>query len=149
MPKKNRLNTMRVLASAHPALRGSLLLNDIIHELNRIAAAERSDKTDSWLLKVLHTTRALDTSLKEVLAHKGWTPTDKKTGKPKFGLGAYLIELQIHGVLTPRQRDNFQKAIVDKRNRYMHQAGTMPNRLEANTILNEMDTCLSVIFTNT
>jgi hypothetical protein len=143
MSKNTRLNTMRLIASAHPALRNSPVLTDIIHELNRIAAAERSDKTDSWLLKVLHTTRALDTSLSEVLAHKGWTPSGK------FSLGAYLTELQNRGVLTPRQRIDFQKAIAYKRNRYMHRAGAMPNRLEANSILNEMDTCLSFILANT
>ncbi len=134
---------MRILAGAHPALRNSPALTDIVHELNRIAAAERSNKEDSWLLKVLHATRALDTSLSEVLAHKGWTP-DKK-----FGLGAYLIELETRGVINSRQRRDFQKAIADKRNRYMHQAGAMPNHLEANSILNEMDTCLSFVLTNT
>lgn len=143
MSKNTRLDTMRLLASVHPALRNSPVLTDIVHELNRIAAAERSDKTDSWLLKVLHTTRALDTSLSEVLAHKGWTPTGK------FGLGAYLIELEKHSVLTPRQQSDFKKAIVDKRNRYMHRAGAMPNRLEANSILNEMDACLSFVLANT
>lgn len=134
---------MRVIASAHPALKNSPSLTDIVHELNRIAAAERTDKKDSWLLKVLHSTRALDTSLSEVLAHKGWAPTSK------FSLGAYLAELQSHGVLTPKQRSNFQKAIADPRNRYMHRAGAMPSRLEANSILNEMDACLSFVLANT
>ncbi|MGV9540179.1 hypothetical protein [Nocardia beijingensis] len=39
--------------------------------------------------------------------------------------------------------------IVDKRNRYMHRAGAMPNRLDANSILNEMDACLSFVLANT
>ncbi|MEU2040433.1 hypothetical protein [Nocardia niwae] len=143
MRKKSRLDTMRLIASAHPALRTSPTLTDIVHELNRIAAAERSDKADSWLLKVLHTTRALDTSLSEVLAHKGWSP------QKNFSLGSYIIELEKRGVLTMRQRVDFQRNIVDKRNRYMHRAGAMPNRLDANSVLNEMDSCLSFVLANT
>ena len=43
---------------------GSAKLPAIIGELNRIAAFEK--KNTDWLLKVLHTTRALDSSLREV-----------------------------------------------------------------------------------
>ncbi|MEU2032756.1 hypothetical protein [Nocardia amamiensis] len=130
------------MTAAHPALRQSSALPDIVHEFNRIAVAERSNKLDSWLLKVLHTTRALDTSLSEVLAHKGWSA---KTPS----LGFYIAVLATHKVLTTKQRDDFQKAIVNKRNRYMHRAGAMPNKMDANSILNEMHTCLSIVLSNT
>jgi len=88
---------------------------------------------------MLHTTRALDTTLREVLAHKGWL-------EPKHtGLGSYLIEFKQMSVLTEGERSKWQGSIVDKRNKFMHTAGAIPTQLENDAIQSEMEACLTII----
>ncbi|MEV6060364.1 hypothetical protein AB0L62_10180 [Nocardia asteroides] len=133
-----RVDTMRVLVGGHASLNASSKLTAITGELRRIVAIERSGRKDAWLIKVLHTTRALDTTLSEVIAAKGWP-----TATPS--LGPYLSALFKNGIITAAQRDSYQKTIVYKRNKYMHEAGAMPTKLEADSILSEMHACLVVI----
>lgn len=76
------------------------------------------------LLQVLHSTRALDTSLKEYLASQG-IPSSGSS------LGSYLYALANHSILAiaklPKSdQQRYQLKIVDERNRYMHQAGACP-----------------------
>lgn len=144
MSTKGRIDTIRLIAGQNQALSGSAQLNAIVGECNRILTADRFNKNYGWLLKVLHTTRALDTSLKQVISHKGWNSTSDL-----YSLGAYLLVLTQHGVLSENQRKDFQKSVVDKRNKYMHEAGAMPNKLEADAILNEMHSCLVFVLSNT
>jgi hypothetical protein len=137
---KNRLDTLRVIIGANPALNSSPRLTDIYGEFNLILSAERHNKNYGWLLKVLHTTRALDTSLSELLAYKGWNSQSKA-----YNLGRYLAILTNNGILNAKQRQDFRKTIVDKRNKYMHQAASMPTKQEADRILSEMHSCLSFV----
>lgn len=144
MSAKNRVDTIRVIAGQNQALKTSPKLSAILGEFNRIISAERYKKDYGWLLKVLHTTRALDTSLNVVIMHKAWNgATDPNS------LGSYLKILANKGVLTPRQGKDFQRTIVKKRNKYMHQAGAMPDKLEADSILSEMQSCLVIVLSNT
>lgn len=73
---------------------------------------------------MLHSTRALDTSLKEYLASQG-IPSSGPS------LGSYLYALANHSILAiaklPKSdQQRYQLKIVDERNRYMHQAGACP-----------------------
>lgn len=143
MTTKKRIDTVRILVSGHPSLSGSTKLSAIVGELNRVAAATKVPKHNGWLLGVLHTTRALDTTLNEVLAHKSWLhPKD-------VSLGGYLKRLQAQAVLTAAERARWQRSIVDNRNRFMHTAGAMPTQLENDAMLSEMEACLAIILGKT
>ncbi len=143
MSKKSRVVTLQVLVSQHHALQGSAFLAAIIGELNRVIAADRVAKHNGWLLKVLYTTRALDTSLREIIACKGWDPSSDARS-----LSQYLKVLAGNSVVTPDQRNTYEKSLAHKRNKYMHEAGAMPDQLEAGQILNEMHACLSIVLAN-
>jgi hypothetical protein len=106
--------------------------------MNRITASTKVPKNNGWLLSVLHTTRTLDTTLSEILRYKGWQ------AQPP-GLGKYLTVLSNNGVLWPSEKNDYSDKIVKKRNRYMHEAGAMPNQLEADSLLSEMHACLFLV----
>lgn len=139
MSHKQRVKTLQILVSTHMALKNSACLTAITGELKRIPGAARIPKHNGWLLMVLHTTRALDTCLRELLNHRGWKqPT-------RYNLGAYLTVLSRHHLLTHAEHQRFKSKIVAKRNRYMHEAGAMPARHEADNIVNEMHACLTQV----
>ena len=93
MSRKGRVGLLRVLVSNHSAVKGSSRIGDISDEINRIATAGRFSPNSRWLLSVLHTTRAMDTTLSEVLIFKGW-PSGGRS------LGSYFYQLQINGILN-------------------------------------------------
>lgn len=129
---------MRIIISSHSALTGSTRLGDITSELNRIYVSGRLPRRSGWLLAVLHTTRALDTTLSEILLFKGWNPNGQSRN-----LGSHLHKLKDNAVLTQTQRRHYQTKVVDERNKYMHQAGAIPGKVEADAILAEMDACIT------
>lgn len=94
------------------------------------------------LLQILHSTRALDTSLRELMVYHG-IPTRRRNS-----LGQYLRAFGNHtvvgvGRLPDIQRRHYQVAIVDQRNKYMHQAGAFPQSdAEIRSLLSEMQSCL-------
>lgn len=108
-------------------------------EVSRAGRIRRQGRRQ--LLQVLHSTRALDTSLHELIAHHNL---------PRSGnsLGGYLVALCRHNVagvgrLPDTNRRHYQARIVGPRNRYMHEAGAFPdNDMEIQTLLAEMQTCL-------
>lgn len=95
------------------------------------------------ILKVLYSTRALDTTLRVFLDQHGI----RNTGD--YALGDYLKRLVNHGRTGSLQRLNessrtkYQEKIVDKRNIYLHNAGRYPTtENEVNIILSEIDSCI-------
>lgn len=142
MTTKKRVDTIRILISGHSSLRFSPELSAIIGELNRVTAASKIPKHNGWLLGVLHTTRALDTSLRELLKKKGWL-------QDETGLGGYLKKLESRSVLSSAERTKWVKSIANVRNRYMHTAGAMPTQLDSDAVLSEMDACLSIVLAKT
>jgi hypothetical protein len=138
MTYEKRVKTLQVLVGSHRSLRGSSKLSNIVGELNRITASDKLPQGNGALLAVLHTTRALDTTLSEIVAFKGWKPRVP-------ALGDYLTEFKKHKCLSDDEKDLYQKSIVKKRNKYMHEAGAMPSKLEADKILSEMHACMSIV----
>ena len=137
MPYRRRVDTLRILISGHNVLAGSSKLSDIVNELNRIKGSGRLPSRN-WLLAVLHTTRALDTTLSEIVLAKGW-----RARSP--ALGAYLTTLQSNAILSQAERIHYRRSVVDRRNMYMHQANAMPSRVDADSILAEMHSCVFVV----
>ncbi len=115
----------------------------IYNELNEVTLAGRIQRQGrKQLLQVLHSTRALDTSLQELLIHHGITIRRNPS------LGTYLRAFVHHtvaslGQLPDAQRTHYQNAIVGVRNRYMHEAGAFPaSNVEIQNLLAEMQNCL-------
>lgn len=138
MSYKGRVDTMRLLVDSHHILHSSSKLNMIAGEMNRIVAVRSLPRHNGWLLSVLHTTRTLDTVLSEILSYKGWTASPPS-------IGGYLKSLVGNGVIWSHERAGYEASIVKKRNKYMHEAGAMPDQLEADRILNEMHACMTVV----
>ena len=137
MSQKKRAETLRILVKGHSALTSSARLADILGELERIGVSGRFAARSGWLLTVIHTTRALDTTLCEVVKSKGWWNQNQQS------LGAYLRALHHHNILSQIEKSYYQTNVVDVRNTYMHQAGAIPNKIEADTLLTEMHACIT------
>ncbi|MGR6320779.1 hypothetical protein Q2K19_21880 [Micromonospora soli] len=133
------MTTLRVLISGHPVLSSSPKLPHITGEVGRIAASGRIPKQNGWLLAVVHTTRALDTTLGEIVKIKGWANNNNHS------LGGYLGLLHVNSILSQQEKDDYNKEIVWKRNMYMHEAGAMPSQLDADKILSGMHSCASTV----
>lgn len=128
------------MAGGSKHLKTSTRLSAIYGELNRLESANRLSSDRGWLLAVLHTTRTMDTTLSELLAAKGWK------GPQSHSLGSYLHDLATNNALNAGERNHYQSVVVKKRNKYMHEAGAMPQKKEADLILSEMQTCLYLVF---
>lgn len=138
---KKRIETLKVLIA------GSVISNDpgythILGELNEVKNVKKvKDKNRYRLLQVLHSTRALDSTLKAYVTYHRY-PTNMHS------LGGYLTTLTQNNVIGRNQlpsnaRIRFQQSIVDVRNLYMHKAGTYPSRDEdIRALLSEMHDCL-------
>jgi hypothetical protein len=141
---------MQALLEGNACIMGSPSLPILKMEFNEVFAVRKIRMSKRRrLLEVLHSARALDTTMKTLVLHHGCT-SSKINGTPS-SMGAYLIALCDHSVaairnITPAQKILFQTNIVSKRNLYLHEAGTFPaNDVEVNTLLGEIDTCLATI----
>ena len=121
----------------------SQMRNTVVGEFQDvIRAANVAQNNRRYHLQVLHSTRALDSFLKEAAVHH------KCTGK-RTSLGANLINLKTPSIsstsrLTDDEVGHYQTNIVNVRNRYMHQAGTSPvSNSEVDKLLSYMHACLA------
>ena len=138
---KRRVRFMKALVEGS-LVSSSGRLADIQAEFEEVLLARRVlKKSRKRLLQVLHSTRALDSTLKEFTDVHGCLPSSPS-------LGRYLYELQSGNCtslkrLRKPERVRYQKQIVDLRNKYMHEAGLMPaDDSEVLTLLAEMQACL-------
>src|SRR5262249_44062212 len=97
-----------------------------------------------YILQIIHSTRALDSALKIFTAYHG-----RVQG---HSLGKYLGWLVGHASatlinhLSTADRHRFRVSIVDRRNMYMHEAGSYPvNDNEITTLLTEMQDCVVTV----
>lgn len=131
---------------AGSVLSRSSLLGVINSEYTEVVRTHRVRQTRRrQLLQVLHSTRALDTSLKEFTTLHG-IPV------PNPSLGGYLVALERNRprstlrLLPSVQRLHYQATIVRPRNRYMHDADAYPrDDREIQTLLAEMHNCLVAV----
>jgi hypothetical protein len=140
---KTRLRTIQALLAGsavgthtdYPTITGEL---QQVLEVRRIPALPRRR-----LLQILHSTRALDSSLRTFTTIHGCCPVSGQS------LKVYLDALTKHtqpslGRLTPDEVKHFQRTIINIRNKYMHAAGSFPaGDAEIATLLSEMQLCLA------
>lgn len=132
---------MQVLVAGSPVV-SSGKHEDIQREFKEVLSARRVMKRSrKRLLQVLHSTRALDSTLKE------FTKLNKCLPKSQ-SLGSYLRVLKDGkcvnlSQISKAERHRYQKSIVNPRNKYMHEAGRVPaNDSEVLALLAEMEACL-------
>lgn len=145
---KARISTLQVILAG--TCIGTSQMGPVVHaEFEAVHQAGRiRNPNRRRILEVLHSVRALDSSLKAFIQHHGCQEPGKQ---PPYAMGSYLHALQKHtvaglGKITATQRTQFHGAIVSKRNTYLHEAGTFPNNnVEVDTLLSDMHVCLSTV----
>lgn len=144
--QKKRIETILALLNAEAFYTRSIR-NKIRAEFNQVIEVEHiTPARRKNILKILHSTRALDSTLKSFLDHYG-------IRNGKHALGQYLIQLAYHndhriGKISNNERAQFQNSIVNHRNTHLHQADSYPsNDSEVSQIICEMETLLSRVLT--
>lgn len=149
MGKKNKklassvaLQLIAMCGSDNALLRKAEIVRDEFDRVNVVSSM--INKQEQILLnKVLHTTRAMDSGMRTFLEINGVTPCG-------YTMGSYLTELRkgkdkkfgrLNGYLSQR----IQEDVVDKRNKYMHAAGSFPSKKEADQIAEDVASYLQTI----
>lgn len=115
-------------------------------EFDRVRAVDEliSNQPQLMLNKVLHSTRAMDTGMRTFLELYGAMPAGQ------YAMGPYLSQLRrgkdgcfgrLNGDLSVR----IQKAVVEKRNKFLHAAGQYPTKTEAEQIVEDVESYLQTI----
>ena len=149
----NRIETLQVIAA-------SLLGNTIpcqkvlkeFEEVKRVDSMAIEEKIRR-LLQILHSTRALDSTLAASIKNYGYTDPSDPSKKFK-SLYGYLYLICFGNPATANIRrlkesdlKKYQQKIVNERNRYMHEADAFPiDDLEILLLLSEMNECLAKVF---
>lgn len=142
-----KLQTIKALVDGNRILNQDPgITRGLRNELNAIEnAASTNSKQRRLLMQVLHTTRALDTSLRVYLGKRGVLTSGKNS------LGAYLHEASTHKVMTvghlhPKRHQHFHDAVVVPRNKYLHRADSYPrDENEVMKLLCEMYACMEEV----
>ena len=141
---------MQAIVSGVPCLAAHPWQPAIQDEFNEVHLVRRVRRdARRRLLEVLHSTRALDTTLAVFVGHHN-CHSPRHRNAPN-SLGGYLYALRDHSVpglqrIAEPHRANFQQQIVAIRNRYMHEAGSMPtNDTDIQSLLSEMHACLALV----
>lgn len=120
---------------------------EIVHqEFDRVKDVDSlvKNQQQQMLNKVLHSTRAMDTGMRTFLELFDAMPVGQ------YAMGPYLSQLRkgkngcfgrLNGVLS----DRIQKAVVDKRNKFLHAAGQYPTKAEAEQIVEDVESYLQTI----
>ena len=144
MSDKNRIETILALIE-FSSVRNNNSFNSINSEFKEVLRLSKvTPNTRKNLLRILHSTRGLDTCLRSFLDNH-----NIRNGSQS--LGAFLLNLQNHqnqnlSNLPQAARERFQKSIVDIRNQYMHSAGKVANNEgEVNLLISEMEACITII----
>ncbi len=139
---EDRINTMIALVNSSISI-ANRNKNNIkiefrqVNDVNGIAPPPRKN-----ILKILHSTRALDTTLQSFLDHHGIRGTS-------HSIGQYISQLTNHrlpylGKLSVQERTKYQKEIVNHRNKYLHIANTYPsNDRDVYKLIAEMEALIS------
>src|SRR5262245_17685422 len=125
---KGRISTLKVMVSGsklshHASYHAILKELDEVHRVMRLEPQQRRR-----LLQILHSTRALDSSLAAIVVSYIGTANCPDHSQ---SLGGYLVALANHWngrlrKLPESRRLHFQEKIANVRNRYMHKAGEFP-----------------------
>jgi len=137
---RRRVSTLQAIVAGSPVAGDPRAL--VVHgEFELVFECGRVHRLDRrWLLQIIHASRALDTTLTVFTALNG------RRGRSTLGQCLVWLQNQLAPArrrLPPRERRAFQNNIVRVRNRYMHEAGALPQDVaEVTDLLDEMGACL-------
>lgn len=149
----NRIETLKVIAAS--LLDNTIPCHRVLREFDEVKTVDSMavEEKIRRLLQVLFSTRALDTTLAEFVKKYGYTDPSEPSKKFR-SLHGYLRLLCYGEPATVSIRkleesylEKYQKNIIDKRNRYMHEADAFPMYdLEILILLSEMNECLARVY---
>jgi hypothetical protein len=144
--QKNRINTIVAILNSNPNL-STGNLNKVKAELHQVIDVHSILPTRRRnLMKILHSTRALDSTLSSFLSFH-------QIKNRASSIGQYLVQLRNHnsqnlGNLSASERDKYQASIAKLRNTHLHTADSYPaNEREVNELIAEMQTLIARIAT--
>jgi hypothetical protein len=136
MSKKKRYLSLLAIVDGSKINNGSKNYIAVRAELGELGFCDKvSPEKRRGLLQVLHSTRALDSSLKIALSVIGVTPS--------YSIGKHLDQFHSTGRITKASATRYKHRIASVRNRYMHEANAFPSSSkDADQLVAEIETCL-------
>lgn len=144
--QKNRIMTMIALLNSCNSI-SKQNLNKVKAEFHQVVDVDHISPTRRRnLLKILHSTRGLDSTLRVFLDYHGI-----RNGTQ--AIGQFIIQLEKHkspslSNLSNSERIKYQNRIVNLRNLYLHTADSYPRtEREVNELISDMHALLSRVMT--
>jgi hypothetical protein len=140
--QQDRINTIIAIVNSSPSLTNANV-NKIKTEFKQVLDVDTiTPSKRKHILKILHSTRALDSTLKAILDHYS-------IRNGKHSIGQYITQFTVHtlptlGKLSTSERSKYQKKIADIRNTHLHNADSYPrNDSEVFQLISEMQTLIT------
>jgi len=140
--QQDRINTIIAIVNSNPSLTTSNI-NKLKTEFRQVIDVDSiTPQKRKHILKILHSTRALDSTLKAILDHY-------RIRNGKHSIGQYITQLTNHslttlGKLSVSERAKYQREIADIRNTHLHNADSYPkNDREVNQLISEMQALIT------
>ena len=140
--QQDRINTIIAIINSNGALT-SANVNKLKTEFKQVIEVDVINPSKRKnILKILHSTRALDSTLKSILDHH-------HIRNGKHSIGQYITQLTIHtntslGTLSQSERAKYQRSIADVRNTHLHTADSYPrNDSDVYELISEMQSLIT------
>jgi hypothetical protein len=140
--QQDRINTIIAIVNSCPSLTNANI-NKLKTEFRQIIDVDTiSPPKRRHILKILHSTRALDSTLKAILDY--YNIRDRN-----HSIGQYITQFTNHtlptlGKLSSSERAKYQREIADIRNTHLHNADSYPrNDSEVYQLISEMHALIS------
>lgn len=139
--QRNRINTIVAIMNSNPAISRANFVTlkaefEQVIQVDTIAPMTRKN-----LFKVLHTTRALDSTLQCIVGHYGLGTI--------HSLGPLIDRFCNHthptlGKMFQSECNRYKRSIADMRNQHLHTAGSYPRTEgEVTNLISEMQSLIS------
>lgn len=143
MPKQeNRINTIIAILNSSPSLTNANL-NKLKLEFKQVVEVDSiTPPKRKNILKILHSTRALDSTLKSILDYYYIRGNN-------HSLGNYIYQFAGHrhpvlGKISASERDKYIREISNVRNNHLHNADSYPrNESEVFQLISEMQALIT------
>jgi len=142
--QKDRMNTIIAIINSNTSISNSKV-NKLKVEFKQVINVDSvTPQKRKNILKILHATRGLDSTMREILDH-----FSIRNGK--HSIGQFLHQFTHHnntslGKLSTSEKAKYQREIADVRNTHLHTADSYPrNDSEVYKLLSEMEALITRI----
>ena len=140
--QQDRIDTIVALLNSNPAIIPTNF-RKLKSEFEQVIAVNiLTPMTRKNLVKILHSTRALDTTLQILISHYGLAANI-------YSLGPLIDKFSNHtstrlGTMTRVETNRFKRSIADVRNKHLHNAGSYPrDEGEVYQLISEMEALIT------